>query len=229
MKDVIFVSGGKGGVGKSTVAMAVIDTLLEQERQVVLFDSDTSNPDVFKAYKDLVVAEASSLDLRDGWIRLLNVIHDNPDATIVVNSAARSNEGVARFGDMLTRALPELKRNIKTLWVISRQRDSLELLKQYIDQLGCNGVHVVRNLYVGSPERFELYNGSNLKNTIEAAGGKTVDFPELGDRVADLLMNQRLPISKASKDLDFGERIELEGWRAKAIQALEGVLDEKPA
>jgi Mrp family chromosome partitioning ATPase len=42
------VGGSKGGVGKSIVAMAVLDSLLERGEPVLLVECDTSNPDVAK-------------------------------------------------------------------------------------------------------------------------------------------------------------------------------------
>lgn len=54
--------------------------------------------------------------------------------------------------------------------------------------------HVLRNLHFGASEKFQLYNGSDLKKRIEKSGGKTLDFPDLADRVADQLATERLTI-----------------------------------
>ena len=48
------VGGSKGGVGKSIVSMTLIDHLRKLDKKVVLIESDTSNPDVWKAYNGLV-------------------------------------------------------------------------------------------------------------------------------------------------------------------------------
>src|SRR3954463_12507787 len=52
-EPVIYVGGGKGGVGKSLMATAVVDFLLADEKKVHLIETDTSAPDVFKTYKDI--------------------------------------------------------------------------------------------------------------------------------------------------------------------------------
>jgi hypothetical protein len=57
-----------------------------------------------------------------------------------------------------------------TLWVINRQRDSLELLKEYMESLPGSTVHVVRNTYFGDQGKFELYNGSKMRKTVEDGG-----------------------------------------------------------
>lgn len=49
--SIFYVGGSKGGVGKSKLAFALIDYLLDEEKQVVLLETDTSNPDVFKAHQ----------------------------------------------------------------------------------------------------------------------------------------------------------------------------------
>ena len=43
---IFYVGGSKGGVGKSKLTFALIDYLLDDGKQVLLLESDTSNPDV---------------------------------------------------------------------------------------------------------------------------------------------------------------------------------------
>lgn len=50
-----------------------------------------------------------------------------------------------------------------TLWVINPQRDSLELLKEYMEAVPDGSVHVVRKGYFGGEEKFELYNDSRMR------------------------------------------------------------------
>lgn len=221
-KKLIFVGGAKGGVGKSAVTCAAIDTLQEQGVKMLLIDSDTSNPDVFKSYNKVVDAMAINLDRKEGWIELLNAVHGT-DAVVVVNTAARNNDGVKQFGSLLMAALPELQCEFITLWVINRQRDSLELLKQYREAVH-GMVHVVRNTHYGDAGKFELFNNSKIKGEVEKNDGQVVDFPDLADRVADGMVNARLPIAQAATDLSFGDRIELQRWRAECWKALGSIV-----
>ena len=49
MSNTIFlVGGGKGGVGKSLMSMALLDFLHTSGRRPYLVETDTSVPDVFK-------------------------------------------------------------------------------------------------------------------------------------------------------------------------------------
>jgi CobQ/CobB/MinD/ParA nucleotide binding domain len=223
-KPIYLVGGSKGGVGKSLVTMALLDHLLEQGVSVLLIESDTSNPDVWKAYKDTVDAHLLDLDEADGWIELVNACDGAPESVAVVNTAARNNRGVSAYGQTLSSTLGELKRALVTLWVINRQRDSLELLKEYMAALPDAEVHVVRNGYFGDEKKFELYNASNIRTAVEGKGGRSLTFPDLADRVSDDLYSKRLSIARAGKELPLGNRAELSRWKGEVTKMLSGVV-----
>ena len=225
-KRIYLIGGSKGGVGKSLVTMATVDYLQERGESVLLIESDTSNPDVWKVYRDSVETELVNLDEADGWISLVNLCDSKPDSVVVVNSAARNNTGVSAYGGTLNGTLAELKRELVTLWVINRQRDSLELLKEYMDAIPNAVIHVVRNGYFGDEKKFELYNGSKVRTLVEERGGKSITFPDLADRVSDDLYSKRLTIAAASRELPIGNRAELSRWRGEVKKALEGIVDE---
>lgn len=210
---IYLVGGSKGGVGKSFVSLALADYLQRQDKHAALVETDTSNPDVMKAVQDEIHCVAYSLDDADGWIGLVNFCDGHRDAAVIVNTAARNQAGVARFGAMLAGTLGELQRRLVVLWVINRQRDSLELLHGFSRTFPDAVTHVVRNGYFGSPDKFTLYQTSALRKTIETKG-RSLDFPELADRVADELRGQRLSIRKAAETMHIGERAELLRWRA---------------
>jgi hypothetical protein len=72
--------------------------------------------------------------------------------------------------------------------------------------------YVVRNGYFGTPDKFTLYQESQLRKTIEMKG-RSLDFPDLADRVADELRSQRISIRKAAEVMQIGQRAELFRWR----------------
>lgn len=222
-KNIYLVGGSKGGVGKSLVTMATVDYLQEHDESVLLIESDTSNPDVWKAYNESTTTELVNLDEANGWIQLVNICDSNQDSIVVINTAARNNNGVNTYGETLNSTLAELKRKLVTLWVINRQRDSLELLKEYMDAISNTVVHVVRNGYFGEEKKFELYNGSKLRTAVEDRGGKSVTFPDLADRVSDDIYSNRMSISVALKELPIGNRAELTRWRNEVKKVLDEV------
>jgi hypothetical protein len=225
-KALILVGGGKGGVGKSLFSMAVVDFLESTKEAPFLIETDTSVPDVFKTYRETIEGELVNLDEREGWIELVNLIESRPESTIVINTGARNQTGITNFGRTLRKALPELKRKLGVFWLIDRKRESLELLSDFSEALPEAEIHVVRNMYLGAENKFELYNGSNMRAAIEGAGGKSLNFPELADRVTDAMNKGRLTIAKACKELSFGDRIEVERWRDECREMLVEAIRE---
>ena len=120
-KKLSIVGGSKGGVGKSIVSTAVIDLLRQRGEKVLIIDSDTSNPDVYKSHHKTL--ECLTLDLADALdgVAQRGIKHGcnggdqpRPHAT-TRRSTTRS---------LLMSALSELDRALTT-WVINRQRYSL--------------------------------------------------------------------------------------------------------
>jgi hypothetical protein len=225
---ILWVGGSKGGVGKSMASIAAVDYLLAQGTSVLLVECDNANPDVFRAYQNVVPCERTDLDEADGWIHLVNVCDTHRDSTVVVNTAARNNLAVSRYGQTLDSSLESLERELEVWWVINRQRDGLELLKDFMDALPRAHVHVVRNGYFGDERKFELYNSSKLKATVESRGGKSVTLPDLADRVADDIYTQRLSLCAAAKVLPIGNRAELNRWRGELRKVLSELLAQAP-
>ncbi|KVF64810.1 MULTISPECIES: P-loop NTPase [Burkholderia cepacia complex] len=211
-QPIYLVGGSKGGVGKSMVTLALADHLQRRDTHAVLVETDTSNPDVMKALRDEMKCAAYDLDDANGWIGFVNFCDTHRGAAVIVNTAARNQTGVARYGGTLARTLEELERQLVVLWVINRQRDSLELLHIFGQTFPDTVTHVVRNGYFGTPDKFALYQESQLRKSIETKG-RSLDFPDLADRVADELRSQRISIRKAAETMQIGQRAELLRWR----------------
>jgi len=224
-ETIYYVGGSKGGVGKSMVASALIDHLQLHGKIPVLIEADTANPDVLKAYDKEVASECLDLDNANGWIDLLNFIDTNKDKTIVINTPARNNVGVQLYGQTLTASLVELERPLEVFWVINRQRDSMELLKEFMEVMKGAHIHVIRNLHHGQEKQFELFNTSKLKQQIEKEwAGKSLNFPDLADRVADDLNGRRMTIAKGVTALPLGNRAELQRWRREVTKVFGEVV-----
>jgi hypothetical protein len=228
--SIYYVGGCKGGVGKSHFTFALLDYLMERQTAVLLLETDTANPDVWKAHQpyenDALVCKLANLDEAEGWIELVNYCEENPGHVAVINSAARSNEGMEKYGEMLKETLGELQRELTAFWIINRQRDSVELLRAFLEAFPEARVHVCRNLYFGEVEKFELYNSSKSRKAIEQKG-LTLDFPDLADRVADKLYSGRQSVQKALSILPIGDRAELKRWRARYGEMFKRALKAK--
>lgn len=221
--NLYFVGGSKGGVGKSMMSIALCDYLTAgRGKKIKLIESDTANPDVGKIYSNDERVDVTSLRLddADGWIDLVNIC-EQCETDIIVNSAARANEAISDFGGTLISALEELKMDMISFWVINRQRDSLELLKSFMEIVP-GRLHVVRNTFYGPPNKFELFNTSNIRTEAEKRGA-TIDLDALADRVADDLYSQRITIDAAIQKFPMGNRSELKRTRSSNWGTFEGI------
>ena len=222
MSKIVFIGGGKGGVGKSLVTMATVDVLLTRGESVVLVESDDSNPDVYKALNGLVQSVVLNLDDEDGYLSLCSVIESNPSAYVVINTAARATKPIIQHGGIVSDTVKELKREMVMLWAMNRQRDSIELLRDFLDGMGgeFTATHAVLNTYWGAPEKFMRFNNSKQKDRVTSA----ISFPELNDMVSDKLNDNRLALSNAEAGMTIAERSVLSRFRKAANEAMNGVL-----
>ena len=218
MNKIILIGGGKGGVGKSTISMALADLLLARGESVVLVESDDSNPDTYKAMKEIVTCEICNMDNEEGYIKLGDVLEQNNKACIVVNTAARATAGLVKHGEIISDVAKEMSRDLIMLWPINRQRDSLELLNEFISNAqGYKAIYAVLNTYFGDAKKFLRFNGSKLKSKVTG----TIEFPELNDLVADKIVDERLALSNADPKLTIAERSALRRYREAAHKTLE--------
>jgi len=127
---------------------------------------------------------------------------------------------VRKHGEILLGSLKELARPLVTLWVINRQRDSLDLLSEYLDLMPGGVVHVVQNGYFGEQQKFELYQNSALKERVTKQGGLSLFLPDLADRVTDELYSKRITLAQATQQLKIGDRVELQRWRNAVAELL---------
>ena len=194
---IIIIGGGKGGVGKSMVTMATIDALLTDNESITVIESDDSNPDVYKAVNGTVHCEVCNLDDQSGYITLGEIIERNKSEWIVVNSAARATSGLIEHSGLLADVVRELGRELIMVWPVNRQRDSLELLKTFLDKAkGYTETYAVINTYFGMAEKFSRYfapltedeqKDTTRKPKLREWVTGTIVFPELNDLVADKL------------------------------------------
>ena len=81
--------------------MVLVDYLQTRGADVLLIQTDTSNPDVGPTYQHSVETHLLELDENDSWIELLNVCADRSDSTIAINGPARDGRGFGKYGRML--------------------------------------------------------------------------------------------------------------------------------
>ena len=223
MKDTIFyVGGGKGGVGKSMTSITLVQFLLDkygENKTVHLIETDESNPDAGRMYKDKIPVSSAILDENEkGWILMARILEKASNTLFVINSAARSNMGIRANGRNLAAVLEdgELPYNFVALWPMNRQKDSVTLLEDFLEYITFGAVYPIRNKYFGDPDDFALY--AKLLEESQRLGErvvKTLNFPALADIIADEFYTSGKTIPETAEALGAYAKKSFLAWRER--------------
>jgi hypothetical protein len=212
---IYWIGGTKDCVGKSMLTVSTIDCVLERGDKALLVECDTSNPDGWRTYKELVPAKLIALDEADDWIDVVNTCDTHRNSLVVVNSAARKNVSVRTTVRPSTTASMSSALNSWRSGASSGNVTAWSSLRDCLEALPKADVHVVQNGYFGDKRKFEIYSGFEIREAVKSRGGKSVTFPDLADRVADDIYAKRLALSAAAQALPIGDRSELARWRGE--------------
>jgi hypothetical protein len=210
MSTIYFVGGCKGGVGKSLVAGGLINYLQSKNKVVGLAEADNSNPDVGYAHQGQIPMATLDLDKKEGWLDLITFCDENKGAEIVVNTGARNEEGMKAFHKIFNDTMAQEKNDIVMFWVINTNSDSVNLANNFMDIMPDVKLHIVKNGFFGEPSDFDIYDTSEAKKKIEAAGGKDGFVYKLANRVNTLYYNKSKSIKTIRETLPtLGDKAEL--------------------
>jgi hypothetical protein len=220
MKNLTYVGGSKGGTGKSLFCMALVDYVRKTfpEDEVLLIETDSSNPDVGRLYGkiDGVSIRGVLLDEEEkGWVAMADYIDDTNAKHIVINSMAASNLGIKVQGSLFEQSIINsgLDINFNVFWVCNRTKDSVTLLRDFLDCIKIAVVYPVLNLYFGKEEEFSFYRSSrDVQEMIAERGGRQLTFPNLNDLIADKLYTDEISFEALPPRLKLGMRTSLERW-----------------
>ena len=229
MNDLIFCTGFKGGIGKSFMTAAVVDYLSSKNDNIVVVDTDSTIPDVFKTFKETYKTYACDLDLDEGWSSLFSICEEHKDSHAVVNSAAGADKTFIQNIKHIELASEMLERRLISFFMLNDEKDSLNQLDKYYDAtqgIANHHMAVVKNGYFGADAVFDVYNTSNLKAKIEHGGCVSYYLAALAPHVRQKIKLERKSFADAANILSFGDRIFLDAWRKKIHAFLRGFFDE---
>ena len=200
---IIWVAGGKGGVGKTTMSRLLTDLLLEKTDYIYGYDCDPINPQ-FKRFYGAEFLPLTSPDQKTADIAvetLAEKIEAKTHDYIIIDSPAGEVDMLGQLEERFAfiSNLSKMGARLTRAFVMSTTPESVNLLQRSLDDTrGLPVGHVaVRNLHFGGPHYFDAYNDSKTKTQLEGRGGLTVDFPELGAIASSSIDQKSLTYSEA--------------------------------
>ena len=235
-RPIIMVSGDKGGVGKSTVAVNLVEWLLDFEDRINLIDTDLTNPDVHAIYKkepriNTLSPEDIDLDETDagGWIQAAKFASRNPE-TLVMNMKAGSKLSLEKYHENVKGMFDAINRPLVLIWVLNIQRQSVILLLDALENLpNLHSVVVVKNLKNGFENEFILWDQKKETNeTFVNSDISEIIFPRVHASISLKLMDEKHRISDLLNDPSYDQidKANLKKWHEQAAKSFNSVRDK---
>ena len=195
-KRIVFVTGDKGGVGKSFTSRALVQYYLDTKQPFHAFDIDPVNPNLAQFYPDTTtqidIEEAGALD------EIRNEVEKQP--LLLVDCAARSlNELDHWFKDLgLIQERSTLHLSVTFVFVITPDKSCTVIMADTLEKFGKEAEYlVVKNQ--GKGKNFTIYEGSNLRTTLlNQYQGREISLPPLLERTV---------VHLDTHDIGFGESL----------------------
>lgn len=223
----ILTHGEKGGVGKTTVARVVADFLASRDITFKAFDAEGATGQLLRFHP----GDTASVDVADaaGIAPVLDYAMEGSGRKIaLVDLGARSGEDVKSWlyrGGALEEA--EAGRlGITVVYVLGGAVDSVGHLKECFGALGRDVTYVVVKNF-GVAGKFDVYDQSNIRKDLQAAGAREIAFPALDGSVYQAVDRASIPFSSFAEDQNgkfgFTERRYTRTWLRECFAALEEV------
>lgn len=200
---ILWVSGGKGGVGKTTMARILTDLLSDNFDRLYGYDCDPINPQ-FKRFYGAEYLPLTNRDRKTVDIAvetLAERIEARRHDCIIIDSPAGEVDILGQLEKRFAfiSNLKHMDARLTRIFVMSTTPESVNLLQRSLDDTqGLPVGHVaVRNLHFGGPHYFETYNNSKTKQQLEERRGRTINFPALGEIASDSIDQNSLTYSEA--------------------------------
>jgi len=168
MKNIVFVTGDKGGVGKSFFTRIFLDYLVTKNKDFKAFDTDKTNSTLFRFFESTQFVSQLDTDEEQELDQLLESLIQSNEALYVVDCAAGTMDRLRSWMsdvDFLNLA-SEHSIKVTLTFVLAPDLDCLQILSDSFDHFKDQVDYVVvKNLGRGSD--FSLYESFKNKYQIE--------------------------------------------------------------
>jgi len=188
MKNLIWVHGVKGGVGKSIMASVVVDKMLNDGFCPTVIESDGAVPDVGRRYvKSNVQSIHAPIDSIDSIYDALEVLEDGTQQNVIVNLPANAGK-LDTIANEIKGTTDVLGYKNHCLFMVGEGGDSAKLagesLKSGLASISCNPVAVVNMRFGNIIDKFEWFH-SDARAKWLGAGYAETGLPVLNRRIIE--------------------------------------------
>ena len=216
----LWITGGKGGVGKSTLARALAHILPSAGVNVALFDGDPENAQLFRFYQNVGDGVVRTpLAKRDGCDDILAVMDEQRPGVVLVDAPAGGSQILLHLQEEsgFLSEVAALGYAVTVVTVITPVMDSVNMVVQALATTEGHEVQqvVVKNLFFGQPDDFDLFDESKTKVAFDAADGVVLLMRDLLGKTFTAIDKKSLSFEQAlSKQggVPYGDRARLKQW-----------------
>lgn len=231
MTHLIFVTSEKGGQGKSVVCKCLADYAHWQNKAISIFDTDSTNPDVYKTYPDraklVMLSEAEALQ------DYANDIMEAATKTdVLVNCRASVFRALRHWfeNNNILEIAAEEDMRVVNAFVTDGEPESLSMLKENLKYFRDQVQHIVlRNYGTARIKDAEVMwqtfdQDTDLQRLLKSYGATVLDFPDLYGNAEMLAIKEKnLSFWKATQSADFQliPRKRIQKFITKAFMVIE--------
>ncbi len=224
MKRLVLILNGKGGVGKSFLAVNLVQFLKDKSIAHVAIDSDNENSTLKRFHPDTQFLDLNNRRELDGIFAAL----EKANLVVMDCRAASTDLFIDYFAEIdLPAVLSELGGALTLVMPVNHESDSVDQIQRLADQFGkkCSYV-VVRN--ASHSDSFALFESSEVREQLkDKLGGREISMTRLQDWLVESLNAENLTITAATKHPTFSllDRQRLQTWQRKLYAEIESATD----
>lgn len=225
INPIYFVLGPKGGVGKTTTAIGLIDYLSEKGETPIVIDADTRNTDLYKTFvrkadgggivprEGIADTKTFNLDIQNGWAAIVDYLDAHRDSPIVINTGYGTK--IDYFAKVGLLDVPEIMDRVVILWIADEVAECIIQLAKFAEDMPEQPIHIVLNLdgaMDNDRKQFSAWDNSTVKKKMIALGGIELEMPVAGFDTKKVT-NERKTLREIAEQSGIGTRMVVNGWR----------------
>jgi CobQ/CobB/MinD/ParA nucleotide binding domain len=214
-KRIIFVTGNKGGTGKTTFARGLLDVYQHLGINCRAYDTDRGGPQLHRHYAQTTLLNLA-YDAQD-WLKHLET---NSSDVVLVDTAAGSGIWFEQLEQELNliQVATELGYRITLVSVIARNKDSQNALQVLMDCAGDRVDYVaVKNLWFGDETKYGQFDSSGARAQLLRLNGREILLPKMLGEIYYSIDERDLGFRDATQEgsgIELVQRSHIKQWLA---------------